>query len=201
MSKQTFLTAVFILALAVGSFAQQPGSIPEWKRYELGKRSFSVLLPAEPSETRQSTTESETQIGADMYLYGCQSENAIYVSQVTFLSKRPSSSGPTATQSFYQGVWKGLKTSLDEQLKQAKVSGDTKLIRQKQVSFAGSPGVEFVFVYGNSNGRLIVTVVENRAFAGMILGSESVRDQLQQQFFSSFVILPGRTGKVVIDEE
>lgn len=206
MLKQTLApllaAALLVVVLSSPTAAQQPNftTNPEWQRYEVGKGSFSVLLPTKPSETRETTPGSEKVIATDMYLYVSASNGMLLVAQVTFLDKVAESWSEVSVQNFYQGVWKGLREGLDAQLKKSNISGDTKLIEEKRVTFAGSKGYEFSFVSGQRYGRVLVTLVGSRAFAGMILGTDKIGDQLQERFFGSFVILPGKTSKLDIPQ-
>ena len=203
VSASPFLLALLVLAFASGVYAQEPNSTSatsEWQRYEVGKGSLSVLFPNKPTETTQATPSSGDQIGNEMYLYTSATAEAIYVSQVSFLDKPAAPWGATQIASFYQGFWKGLRTAFDDRLKRSNSTEVTKLIEEKRVTFAGSSGVEFVFVYGSTEGRVLVTLVGNRAFAGLIFGTEKISRQLQEQFFGSFKILPLRTSKLLVKE-
>lgn len=198
ISASPFLIAFLVLALASSTYAQLPNrtsTVSEWQRYEVGKGNLSVLFPNEPKETRQATPSSEREIGTDMYLYTSAADGAVYVSQVSFLDKPAASWTEPQIEGFYQGVWKGLKESFDANLKRTNAAAETKLIEQKRVTFAGSRGVEFVFTYGATQGRVLVTLVGSRSFAGMILGTEKVGQEIQEQFFSSFTIRPIKTTK------
>jgi hypothetical protein len=180
----------FLFVTLANAQEGQGTATDNWQRYELGKKTFSVLLPGKPTESIQSKPASDGQLATEMYLYALPTEGGVFVAQVTFIDSAAERWDANATESFYQGIWKGLKNGLDAQLKKSNIASETTLVKRQAVTFADSSGVEFLFTSGSRHGRLFVTLVGSRSFAGMILGSENITDQLQDKFFQSFVILP-----------
>jgi hypothetical protein len=190
------LSAFPHIALAQGS--QKNPSNADWQTYELGRGSFSVLLPGKPVEGVQNTKN------ADVFVYTLRTEGGFFVSSYSLLNETAEKWPKDRSEPFYQGVWEGMAEGFDEEFKQAGSSQRVKLSGQRKVTFAGHDGAEFIFLMGERQGRFVITRVGRRAFSAMVLGIEGLSPEDQERFLSSFKISnpppepknPGNTNRL-----
>lgn len=107
------VTARFVLicALVLGVSAFSPEACaqdsttkpanPEWQTYELGKGSFTVLLPDKPSEGMQSDKNAE------IYIYTVGTNWGVLVTNYSWLNEEAEKWSEESSQSFYTGFWEG----------------------------------------------------------------------------------------------
>jgi hypothetical protein len=176
-----------VSAFSPGARAQDPTTKPanpEWRTYELGKGSFSVLLPDKPIEGVQSDKN------ADIYIYTVVTNWGFLVANYSWLNEEAEKWSEESSERFYVGFWNGLSSSLNDAIKRDDPSIQLKLEEQHKVKFAGRDGAEFVFSAGQQRGRFLVTRVGRQAFSAMILGPQEALTENQEKFLTSFKIKP-----------
>lgn len=186
----TRLVLICALVLGVSAFslsasAQDPSTKPansEWQTYELGKGSFSVLLPDKPIEGMQSDKNAE------IYIYTVETSWGVLIANYSWLNEEAEKWSEESSQSFYVGFWEGLSSTINESLKRANSSSQVKLEQQHKTKFAGRDGWEFIFSIDQQRGRFLVTRVGRQAFSGMVVGTPEGLSEHQEKFLTSFKI-------------
>lgn len=184
------LLCLSVLAFAVSAQAQNRTDNPssgQWRRYELGKGAFSVLLPVEPKEDFRSTSTPDG-LNVDMYSYGVATEHGIYAAQYGLLEPAAENWSEGARENYYSGVWKGVSTNLNSQMEKNNVSARAELVDKHRAKFGGFDGYELVFKLGGIKGRLLVTLVGRHSFMAMAMGPADMPDADKERFFNSFTI-------------
>jgi hypothetical protein len=185
----------FIFASAQSVVTQAPASQKasantDWQTYELGKGSFSVFLPGNPTETVQRAND------ADIYIYSVATNWGILVANYSLLSEAAEKWPEDRSVAFYEGFWEGLASTINGQLKEANSADQLKLEEHHKATFAAHDGFEFIFSLGQNRGRLLITRVGRRAYSGMILGSQESLSEYQDKFLGTFkIIQPDSTNQ------
>ncbi len=164
------------------------GVASEWKRYELGKGTFTALLPAKPSEEFKPSPPG-ADVPIDLYLYFVSTPNGVFGAQYAFLGEAAENWAVDAT-AFYDGVWKGLRESLDEGMVSSKRPERAELIRQRPATFAGHAGRELLFNLGQFKGRVLMTRIRRHAYVAMVMRTEKMELADEDKFLNSFVVKP-----------
>jgi hypothetical protein len=187
------LAPLLLLASGLAANGQQ-ANVAEWQRYELGNRSFSVLLPAKPTELKNSSGDPQNLNGIDILVYLSAVDKVVFASEVGFLKRLPENPYERAAEVLYRTFWDGVREGINQELKRAKIDAVTRLIEERKATLAGYPAAEFDFEGGPVKGRLIVTRVGLRLFAALISGVDRVPAAVQEKFFNSFTVLPVAAG-------
>lgn len=188
------LAALLLLVSGFLANGQQATAEAEWQRYELGNRSFSVLLPSKPTELKNSSGDPQNGNGIDILVYLSSGKDGIFATEVGFLQKFSIDAAESAPDVVYRKFWEGVREGVDQELRRAKIDAVTKLIEHRKATLAGFPAAEFDFEGGPVKGRLIVTRVGLRLFAALISGVDRVPAAVQEKFFNSFTVLPAPAG-------
>ena len=190
------LPCILMLALAVS--AQTPSradkSRGRWQRYELGKGSFSVLLPGKPVEEFRSVPPSLLGVSASTYVYGVTTEKGVYVAQYSLLGAAAEKWSDERREVHYNGVWNGMAAGFNSQMEQRKKADRAVLLEKRRTKFGGHDGYELTFTVGEVKGRALVTLVGRHGFAAMTLGTAVMPNADRERFFRSFIIKVSSAG-------
>ena len=158
----------------------------EWKRYELGRGAFSILLPTKPAEEFKESTNPDAPVS--MYIYSSPTNGGAYVVQYITLSKEAENWSQANVEAYYKGVWNGLANSFNNRMERQNLPARAMLIEKRKIKFSGYEGRELIFTLGELKGRVQMTVVGHYAFAAMAMGRESMTEADRERFFNSFII-------------
>ena len=184
------LICLIALALASTSQAQTTANSAtpvEWKRYELGSGTFSILLPGKPVEQIKSAKITPT-LSVQMRLYAVSVGQGAYITQYNLLSEEAEGWTANQIEVFYNGVWDGVVKGISAQLERGKLDMQVTLAEKRKTKVSGYDGREVLFNVGQLKGRIVMALVGRHAFTAMALGSEDMTAADRNRFFNSFTI-------------
>lgn len=187
-----FINTLIFICVLLSAFSIQAQSATgsqtaaEWKRYELGKGAFSVLLPVKPVEEFKSSTNPVAPVS--MYTYASPTQDGAYVAQYNILGEDAENWSQATIEAYYKGVWDGVASTLNAGMESRNLPARATLVEKRKIKFSGYDGREVIFTLGKLKGRIQMTVVGRHAFAAMAMGAESMTEADQERFFSSFII-------------
>ena len=126
---------IFLIGLLLGGclagFAfnaqAQTAGANEWKRYELGKGNFSVLLPRQPKE-EFTPSPSGLLVPIDSYLYSVELEEGSFIAQYSVMGPAAEKWADSAKENFYNGVWEGASGGMDLEMEKGNIPFRIKLV-------------------------------------------------------------------------
>ncbi|HET6669714.1 MAG TPA: hypothetical protein VFH15_05730 [Pyrinomonadaceae bacterium] len=178
----------FLIGFAATAGAQNTAG-DEWKRYELGKGNFSVLLPEQPKE-QFTPSPADAAVPIDIYSYAVVLKEGSYVAQYCLLGEVALNWAEATIDSFYDGVWQGAADGFDREMAGANLSFRAKVVDTREITFSGHKGREVIFTIGPLNGRMRITLVGRQAFGASVLGTDNLSIADRQRFMDSFVVTP-----------
>jgi len=181
---------LIILASALSAQAQSannPAGDGAWQRYELGKGTFSVLLPGKSGEEFKSAPSS-IGISVDVYIYSVSTEEGAFVAQYSILGAEAEKWLESSREAYYAGVWDGIAGGFNKQMEERNLPSSVVLVEKRSVKFSGFDGRELSFTLGSLKGQLLMTLVGRQAFLAMVLGTEALTQAERQRFLNSFTI-------------
>lgn len=184
------LLYLIIFAFALSAQAQSADVTAgdgAWRRYELGKGTFSVLLPGKPSEEFQSAPSS-IGIPVDVYIYSVSTEKGAFVSQYSLLGAEAEKWLESTREAYYGGIWDGIIDGFNKQMEESNLPARVVLVEKRRVKFSGFDGRELTFTVGALKGQLLLTLVERHGFLAMVMGPEALTQADRQRFLNSFTI-------------
>ena len=186
----TILLIVYGLAgSVVPSQSQNAAGQTQWKRYSLGKGAFSVLFPEKPTEEFKASPPALS-LPIDLYVTSVATAEGIYVAQYSFLGDQAEKWQETTSESFYNGLWNGISSSINKQMEDRGLPHKTIVQQTQKTTFSGQDGRELIFTLGPLKGRLLMTRVGRHAFAAVVMRTEQGTVEDQERFLNSFTINP-----------
>jgi hypothetical protein len=185
------LLCFLLLAFAVSAqTSSKTGGKPGgggWQRYELGKGSFSVLLPGKPVE-EFSAAVADPGISARTYFYAVKTAEGAYFAQYSLLGASAESWSVTAREMYYNTMWNAMAKGFNDQMVRRKIADRAVLLEKRRAKFSGYDGYELTFTLGEVKGRALLVLVGRHGFAAMTLGTAIMSDKDRGRFFKSFAI-------------
>jgi len=164
----------------------------EWKRYELGKGNFSVLLPSDPKETFLLAEPADL-IKINCHLYTAEPEDGSLVASHCTMDDSASKWTKANTDSFYDGILTGLAEAYQKQIAANNLSYTVTVSPKRDVAFSGYRGREVQFAVGPWHGRIRMTAVGRHAFIATDFGTDKLSTADRQKFFDSIILTPKPT--------
>lgn len=158
-----------------------------WKRYELGRGNFSVLLPSQPKE-HFTPSPPNAAVPIEVYIYSATSDDGTFIAQYSILGEAALKWSESTKGSFYQGVWKGAAEVYDKEMAKSNLEFRAKLVAQRDIKVSGHTGQEVIFTLGPLQGQMWTTLVGRQAVGATVLGSEKLSATDRQRFMESFTL-------------
>jgi hypothetical protein len=196
ISFKSILVKVLVCWLLIGLAFNIQGQTPaqnEWKRYELGKGNFSVLLPSEPKETFLPAEPNDL-IKINCHLYTAEPPDGSLVASYCAMDQSASQWTKANTDSFYDGILTGLTEAYQKQIAANNLSYTVTVSPKRDIDFSGRKGREVEFAVGPWHGRIRMTAVGRHAFIATDFGTEKLSTADRQKFFDSIILTPKPTG-------
>lgn len=164
----------------------------EWKRYELGKGNFSVLLPGEPKETFLPAEPADL-IKINCHLYTVEPADGSLVASYCTMDESALKWTKANAASFYDGILTGLAEAYQKQIAANNLSYTVTVSPKREITFSGYKGREVEFAVGPWHGRIRMTAVGRLAFIATDFGTEKLSTADRQKFFDSIILTPKPT--------
>lgn len=188
------LAACLSLPVQAQSGTGKPAPV-EWKRYELGNGTISVLLPGKPvEEFKRSPPNMEVPV--DTYIYSVEVKEGVFVAQYSRLGEVAATWSEATVEAFYNGHWEGVSKALNGMMQKNGSELRVALLEKRKIRFSGHDAREISFKLGALKGSIKMSVVGREAFTAMVMGIEGQPPEEQERFFNSFTIkATPKTGK------
>lgn len=176
--------------LSLNAYAQSGTSKPapvEWKRYELGNGSFSVLLPGKPTEEFKRSPP-DLEVPVDTYIYSVEAKEGVFVVQYSRMGEVAQTWSEAAVEAFYNGLWEGASRGLNGLMQKNGSEIRVALLEKRKIRFSSHDGREISYKLGALSGRIKMSVIGREAFTAMVLGTEGLTVEDQEKFLNSFTI-------------
>jgi hypothetical protein len=159
----------------------------EWKRYELGNGTISVLLPGKPTEEFKRSPP-ELEVPVDSYVYSAEVKDGVFVAQYSRLGEVAETWPEAAVEAFYNGQWGGVANGLNSLMEKDGSEIRVTVIEKRNIRFSGHNGREITYKLGTLKGRIKMSFIGRDAFTAMVLGTDALSLEEQEKFFNSFTI-------------
>ena len=146
---------------------------------------MSIMSPVKlaPIDIR---TENETI--AKQFMYGGSIGLVTFVTSYLVLRTDADSWSTSERDNFVKGLWKGMESSYNENIKSSSSNSAIQLSDMRSVAVSGLPATELLYKVGPSNGHLSIVLKRHRCYLASILTSREDHSYIAEKFFKSFVI-------------
>lgn len=158
-----------------------------WTRYEVGNPvRFSLLLPAEPSESHERMTLNPT-LTVTVRNYMSLGGSGLY--GATYIDDLPAKiMNATMKRMFFESFVKGFAEGFQTTMNSRGATEQVTMLEQRTATAAGLAGYEQDFAYDKMTGRVRLVYDGSRAYAVLSFWSDPATDGDRIMFFDSLRI-------------